>query len=822
MRRILRSLARHPGGNSAAIVMGAIGIGLLTLGLAFTDAARWRALPFPGAREALVLSSTHGSTRETREGVRWSFPRLQYVRDHAKALALITSWTPTSLSFGAREEPLVISGEFVSRHYFALLDVRPSSGRTFLDVEDTPGAPVPVVLVSESFRIARQLAGDPVGIGTSLLLNGQNVTVIGVMPATFRGLSDAADLWLPAPMAPVLTYPEYLTTNQDFITLLARPRTGSTLADARREADALATAAYRAIPSDDVGPEVRVRGDAESLGTARVRTEGRRASTLIMAGSSILFLLTTANLVALMLGRVLARQRETAVTIALGATGHRVWRAQVAEGVVLVVAGALLALAAMVLWLRLGGAADPLAAVGRGAFGTFSSLTAGWRLMGWWALATLLTTGMVATIPAWWSRRHTTLEHLREGAHGSSATGLSFKRPGAAAGILVAQGTLAVLLLTAAAQLLESYRRMQDATIGVSPAPVLTFELQPPESAVPPAAAPAFIDRVLAAIRDVPGVQSASVDGGAPLAGSASAGLHIVGRPDDPVTGPPGVLRHYVGPEHFATLGIPLLAGRTFTDGDHAAAPRVVVISESAARTWFPNGTALGQRVWFDGSTLTSPDSSAEVVGVVGDVKYQPLLAERTTASFYTPYAQFTYAWRVYFVKVSGDPRTMQRVIADAVHRVAPGLPLLNVRPLDDILAPSRRIPHNAARGMSVLAVLGLALAVCGIWAIVSHATTLRARDMAIRAAHGATTSRVMRHVLTEGLLWPLTGLLLGALLSVGMSGLLRSLLYGITPGDPRMLLAGTVVFLLSATGACLVPAWRASQVSPMLTLRSD
>jgi ABC-type antimicrobial peptide transport system permease subunit len=282
------------------------------------------------------------------------------------------------------------------------------------------------------------------------------------------------------------------------------------------------------------------------------------------------------------------------------------------------------------------------------------------------------------------------------------------------------------------------------------------------------------------------------------------------------------VLRHYVGPEHFATLGVPLRAGRIFTDADRADAPRVVVISESAARQFFPAGDAIGQRVWFDGSTLTSPDSSGEIVGIVGDVKYDPPLGERTMASFYTPYRQFTYGWRVYFVKLARDAQAARPAIAEAVRRAAPGLPMRNVRALKDIVSASRAAPKRAASGTSVLALLGLALAVGGIWALVSHATAQRTRDLAIRMAHGATAAGVVRLVLRDGLAWPVAGLVAGTVITLASSGVLRAALYGVAPGDPRVVTVGAVVCLLSAVGACLGPAWRAAQGDPITVLRSD
>ncbi|MCC6774908.1 MAG: ABC transporter permease [Gemmatimonadaceae bacterium] len=822
MRSPFRSLIRHPASSAAGALMGAIGIALLTLGFAVIDAAIWRPLPVSNAREALVLYTSYTSAREVRPEVRWSFPRLQYVREHATTVDRVTAFTTASLTLTGRDEPEMIAGEFVGGEYFALLGVAPLAGRGFAADEDVPGAPRAVALVSAAFQSRRRLLGDSAVIGATIRLNAQPVTIIGVMPPSFRGLSGAADVWLPTAMAPILTYPEYLTTAQDFISVLARRVPGRSLEKVQGEISALAAAAQRAFPSDDAPSDGSVSGLAKPLGTARVRPDGSRAATLALAGSALLFLLTLANLVALLLGRVVARRGETAVTIAIGAPRARVWRANARDGVVLVSIAAALALAGVATWFRIAGPLDPLASVGRGTFATFSAVTPGWRVAGWWLVASAFALAGAATIPAWYAVRHSALDHLHDGAHSSAASGMSLRRPGVAAAILAIESALAMVLVVAAGQLLESYRRLQGVDVGVDPTHVLTFELHPPESRVPPEAAPRFIHGVLESVRLVPGVIAASVDGGAPLAGSASAELKVVGRPDDPVTGAPIGWRHYVGPEHFETLGIPVRAGRALTPADRVDAPRVVVISESAARQYFPAGDAIGQRVWFDGSSLSSPDSSAEIVGIVGDVKYDSPISERTTASFYTPYAQFTYGWRVYFVRVAGAPRAMVRGISDAVHRVAPDLPLRNVRPLEEILSSSRAAPRSAARGTGVLALLGLLLATCGTWAVVSHATARQSRNVAIRLAHGATPGRVVRMILRDGLVWPVLGTVAGAVLAVAFSGALRALLYDVAPGEPRIVAGAALVFVLVAGAACLLPAWRASRIEPIEALRAD
>jgi len=217
IRGALRAARSHLGESTAAVLLAAAGIGILTVSLALADAALWRPLAWDRSGAVVVLYASHTSPREQRARVAWSFQRLQFARERATTVDRITDWRPASVTLTGSDAPQVVDGEIVSRHYFALLGVSAAEGRTFAPDEDVAGAPKPVVVVSEAFGARRRAKA-----GTELRLNGQVVTVIGVMPRAFHGLTGKADIWLPTPLAPVLTYPGYLTTNQYFIQLLAR------------------------------------------------------------------------------------------------------------------------------------------------------------------------------------------------------------------------------------------------------------------------------------------------------------------------------------------------------------------------------------------------------------------------------------------------------------------------------------------------------------------------------------------------------------------------------------------------------------------------
>jgi putative ABC transport system permease protein len=283
------------------------------------------------------------------------------------------------------------------------------------------------------------------------------------------------------------------------------------------------------------------------------------------------------------------------------------------------------------------------------------------------------------------------------------------------------------------------------------------------------------------------------------------------------------VLRHYVGPDHFTTLGIPVLRGRVFNAGDIAGAPRVTVISETAARRFWPNEDPIGRRVWFGGgSSFNSPDSSAQIIGVVADVVYAPLDQRPNFASFYTPYAQFTYAARAFFLRTSGDPMSVVPDVRAAIATVDPELALRDVQPLTHVVTGSWARNRFDAILFSGFGVAALLLAASGIFAVLAHAVAGRTREFGIRVALGANARRVLWHVLREGMAFPVAGMLVGVAASLAITRLLQSSLYEVSPWEPGVFVATTALLLVIAAAACLVPAWRATRVDPMEALRAE
>lgn len=803
--------------------MLAVGTAVLVTAFTHFDAAVYRPPPFPAVERLVILYNLRSTPRQRETRLRWSFPRIQALRRLTGDLATVANYSPSLLTLTHQGAAEAVPGEVASPGYFPLLGAVPVLGRVFLAQEDSiPGASPVVILGHGLWR--RRFGADSGVIGRPVRINGQALVVVGVMGPGFQGLSGAAELWIPTVMAPRLTYPEYLVSPQYFISVVARLRPGVTLAAAEARLRVIGERIASAVPDPAADPAESLRPIAVPLNAARVSGTARGSLTLLLAAAALLHLLACANVINLMLGRAVARRKEAAILVAIGGSSWRRLRHFAAEGVMLTALGCLAGIGTA--WI-----VAPLIEVPPDAWGPrtfYGSLSPfaepgfGRRSLLFGGALTLMTAALVSWAPIVGLLRPEVTAHLREGAGGGKHAA-SLRRLSLSGAILTAESALAALLLVAGGLTLDSFRRMRGTNLGVDPDRVLTFWVRPPEARVPPEMAPAFITRLLAALTAVPGVEAATVDGGAPVSGSARSTLMIAGRPAVKPDEAPPVLRHYVGPDHFKVLGVPLLRGRVFDAGDVAGRPRVAIISQTAARRFWPDQDPMGQRIWFGGgSSFNSPETSAEIVGIVGDVVHEPLDLPGNLADFYTPYQQFTYSSRVVMLRTVGDPLALVGSIRRAVSEVDPDLPLVEVETLN------QRIGHSWARQrfdatiLGGLAAVALLLATTGVFAVVAFAVGQRTHEMGIRMALGAEPGSIIRLVIGEGMVFPLVGLILGAVGSVGVARLLRASLYRASPGDPTVFLAVLLVLALVAVLACYLAARRAAGVDPVVALRTE
>jgi predicted permease len=793
---------------------------------ALVDAALFRPPPFHDANCIAVLyvtrhSPTGGLTRQ-----RWSFQRFQLLRDAARPtlfteLASFTRVSALTLSDGGEAEP--VEGEVVSASYFPLLAATPLLGRSFApdEPDDSPGQ-AEAIIGYDLWQ--RHFGGERAVLQRRVAINGLSFAIVGVMPQAFSGLTGRAELWIRPGMAARLTYPGYLTTNQNFISVAGRLAPGVRLENAAAALRAIGTAIDRAAPTEREATGDRFSATALSLNAARIDPSERQWVLLLAGAVGFLFLLACANVSNLLIVRALARRRELAIRAALGGTPFAIARAVAGEGVGLSIIGgaagatiASLTLPALVIPARLIAPRNMY-----GSIGAFADPTVDARFLALAVGVAVLATIGCALIPTLLPRAIDLSRDLKDGAP-SAPTGGSPRRLTTRSAIVGLETALALMLLVAGGLMVESYRRLRSAPLGFEPRNVLTFWIMPPEAAYPPARAPALIDDVLREIQRVPGVVAASVDGCTPVStGCANSTVYVVGRPQPRPEDAPPVLRHYVAPAHFKTLGVPLLQGRTFDAGDRAGRQRVAIINRLAATRFFPNENPIGKRVWFGGgSNFNSPDSAAEIVGVVGDVAYQSLDERPMQPDFYTPYAQFTYAARAVLVRSLGDPAALVPQMRAAVARAAPGVALREVRTMEEQLGYASAGRRFDTMLLAVFASIALLLAAMGIYAVVAHAVVQRTREVGIRIALGAQPRDVVAMVIREGMTIPAAGLVIGVVGSLAMTRMIRSALYGVSATSPGIYILLTTALAACGVAACYFPARRAARVDPLVALRS-
>jgi predicted permease len=826
----LRSVARARVLTAGVVITVALGVAALTTTFGIANAAIYRQPPFERANELAILQIVRNPRGESTRRERWSYARSQLLRQQQRSFASVANYSLTTVSVTNGADVQLERGEMVHSSYFALLGVRPTLGRALLPADDDI-AGVPVIVLSQSIVERRWPGEAPASfVGRPIRVNGLMLTVVGILPAGFRGISGQAEMWMPAPMAAQLTYADYVRTNQNFISVIGRLRPGVTLEEARNELAVLGASINRAQPSDPGNPDERVAATALPLNEARSDATVRRSIYVLFAAVAVLHLLACANVINLLLGRAATKRRESAVRIALGSSPQRLFAHLFGEAAAPATLGSALGVAAAYKasqWI-----APPTnvwaARNFYGNIGTFDVPAFGSLELLFGVALAVGTVLLVAVIPALMSFRIDVSQGVKVGSRGvldggGSARSLAKWRISPRGAIVAVESALAMLLVVAAGLLIDSFQRMQRTQVGVDTNNVLTFWIIPSEARVPPSAGPAFVSRVLDAVANVPGVIAASVDGGAPMAGTANSTLFIEGRPTPAAGQAPPVLRHYIAPGHFATLGIPIRQGRAFTASDVGGAPKVTIISETAARRFWPNEDPIGKRVWFGGgSSFSSPDSAATIVGIVGDVVYAPVDQQPNRASFYTPYMQFTYASRMVFLRTAVPPMSVVPAVRQALATVDSDLPMRDVRPLSEVVDASWARHRFTAILFGGFGIAALLLAASGIFAVLAYAVSSRTREFGVRIALGASGGTVMGQVLREGMVFPAIGLVLGVAAAMASTRILRASLYEITPLEPAVYVRTALLLLVVAVIACVVPAWRATRADPMEALRAD
>jgi len=818
VRHALRALARLRAPGLLALATLALGIGATTTMFGVVDAALLRPPPFVQPDRLVMVSQTRTTPRDGTNRLRWSWPHIRELQRSTTTFDAMASITGPVFSLSGRGDPEQIDGEIVSPDYFRVMRAVPMAGRVFTADESARADAVALV----SARLwQRRFASDPAMVGRTVRLNDVPVTVIGILPDGFAGLTGKADVWISPPMSTYLAYAEYLVTPQHFISVVARLKDGITIAEANA-----ALASVAGGLGDESPPAARWSAVAVPVGKARVDATVRNSALVLLAASVCVLVIACVNIASLLLARGRMRRREIAIRLAIGSSRIGLVRLLLTEGLVMAAVagagGAIVAGWGLSVFARIAPAVIPTS---RNDYGVFAAYTARLdvRVLLFALAVSIGTTVLFALAPAWSASKTDLTSAQKDDDRGS---GRASRALGA---FVIAETALAVLLLAGAGLLLESFASIQNRRTGFNGENVLTFWVRPPAARYDyPADGPSIVERILTRVQAVPGVAFAAVNRCTPFTGCARSVAFLPGQPIA-ATNAPGVGRHYISTDYFRTLGIPLIAGRALTPADRAGASPVAVVNQAGARRFWPGQNPIGQHVWF--GTTTGPFSPrerpVEIVGVVGDVKYEPVdqADDPARADFYTSYLQFSYPDTMVLVKaVDGVPAAESLVPAlrTAVASVDDGLPIFDVMMLDERIDVAVARPRFNATLLATFAASALLLAALGIYSVLSYAVSSRLREIGIRLALGADSTSVLALVLGDGLRLAGAGAVIGIVGAVAVARVLRSVLVGVGAlGASTVALSAGVLFAVTALAA-FVPARLASRVDPAVVLRNE
>jgi putative ABC transport system permease protein len=794
----LRTLRARPTFTAIAILTLALGIGATTAIFSVVDAVLLRPLPWPNADRLTLVWGTQGPARQN--GVVY----LDYLdwRSQSKSFEALGVMRGQSVNLTGGDHPERVVGSFVTANVFRILGMTAAQGRLFTETETEVSTKQPVAVISDGFWRTR--LGARAGIvGSTLVLNGQPCTVIGI---TGPGASEPfgpPDVWMPIGYYPNQGDLDHRGRPGVLVIGLLEP--GVTVERAQADLDAInrRLAATYPVTNAALGANVQPLTD-QLIGPVR-------APILIVLGAvGIVLLIACANVANLQLARAAARRRELSVRTALGAGRARLVRQLLTESLVLSVAGGVLGIL-LAKWGVAALGAQLLSDVPvHGAVAVNASVLL-------FAIAVTLGAGILfGSAPAWQYSRADVHEALSVRGDTNGAGG---RKPSLRSALVVGQIALCVVLLVGAGLLTRSLVALARVQPGFDPSHTLTLQFRLPVTKYrTPAQIADMFTRTLGEIRSVPGVQSAALVRAAPLNGNGETFPYSLG--DKPAADPrnaPTAQVNIVSAGYFEALRIPRLAGRDFTMQDRDSAAPVAIVNTQLARRSWPSESPLGKRIRIGG-----PDNPwATIVGVVGTVKHFRL-AEDPLDEVYLSYLQRPLIFTEAVVRTSGDPSTLSSAIRAAVWRVDRDQPVWGVRTMDLVIDRARGGPRLLVWLMAAFAVLSLVLAAVGVYGVMSYTVVRRTHEVGIRIALGAGRRQVLGMVLREGMRTIAVALLIGLLVAVAASRLLSSQLFGVSATDPVTFATVPLVLAVVAFVACYLPARRASRVDPIVALRAE
>ncbi len=819
LRYALRLLLKKKGFTAVAVLTLALGIGANAAIFTVVNAVVLQPLPYRDAgRLVRIWDSfpTIGFPKANSNA--FEFVRLREGSQVLEQVATYGSGTATLTGDGTPER--IVTGHF-SSNLLDVLGARPILGRGFRPEEEDKSRADVVILGHDFWQ--RRFGGDATVVGRSITLDGRPCTVIGVMPAGFRTPLDLksaarAELWRPLglePSAPLLAG----AWQAHWLHVVGTLRPGRTVADAQADATRVVAAMRRDYP--EFYPKGMVFNVLAAPMAEDVVGNVRSALLLLLAAVGLVLLIACSNVANLLLARAQGRQKELAIRAAVGASRGQVIRQLMVESVVLALAGGTAGLA--VAWAGLRG----LLALAPASLPRAESIGIGGAVL-WFTLGVSLATGLIfGLIPALHGTRANLQGRLKERTATAQAGGKWLR-----SGLVVAEVTLAVVVLVGAGLLVRSFWELQRLDPGFRTEGLLTMQLSPADRSY--AKGPEVISyyrRVMDKASALPGVAAVTVAGPLPIGGGSNdGGMQIEGRVHDWARGNFSADYRVVAPNYFQVMGVRLLRGRLLGPADDEGAPLAVIVNQTLARRHFPNEDPIGRRVrLLDNVPDKATSPYMTIVGVVDDAKNRGLTNE-VHQEMYLPLGQHATATPgvqrqmslVLQSAGSGDPAQLAGEAMKAAWSVDPSVPITKVLTMAEVVDLTVAQPKFNAVLLGLFAVLALLLGAVGIYGLLSHSVAQRVNEIGIRLALGAPPRTVLRGVMAEGM--TLAGIGVAAGVGVAMAGarMMASMLFAVTPADPLTFAAAPLLLAAVAAIACLVPALRATRVDPMTALRSE
>jgi putative ABC transport system permease protein len=797
LRYGIRSLLKQPAFTAIAVITLALGIGANTAIFSVVNAVLLRPLPFVEPNRIVWLWDTIPQLPTAPT----SLPEFLDWKEQSRSFEHLAAFQRGNMFLDAGDGTEDVPVGLVTPEMFSLFKVNPIIGRTFTDEETLPGRFRVAVLSYSTWR--DRFGSDPNISGRTTQLNGRTYTIIGVMPADFS-FPDRVTLWRPLPIDPA-----NLDRGPHYLNVVGRLKTDVTLAQAQADMSALSARLSQQHPEKTSGHGVKIVGL-----TAVVLGDIGLALYVLLGAVGFVLLIACANLANLMLARVGGRQREIAVRTALGASRVRIMRQLLIESITLALGGGLIGLL-LAMWVVrwvVSLSADTIPRV--------QEISVNPRVAGFTLLVSVLTGVLFGLAPAIQASKSDLTDALKE----SGRTTAGLRRNRLRSVLVVSEVALSFVLLVGAGLLIRTFAKLNQIDPGFNPEQVLTMGVALLPSKYPDEGQVAtFYSQVLERSATVPGVISVAAATGLPISGNDTTdNFTIEGRP--PIAKQAEPLTEYwvITPRYFQSMGIPLLAGRDFSETDTKQSPNVVVINEEFRRRHFGSENPLGQRLRLQGQER----DPLLIVGVVGDVRSIGLEAPpRATA--YVPFLQDplskNFARSLTIVaRTKSDPGAVAGSLRAVVTSMDKSVPVYALKPMTEYLRDSLARRRFNLILLTVFSCVALVLAAVGIYGVISYGVAQRTHEMGIRMALGAKRRDVLTLVVRQAMVLALAGVGIGLLAAFALTRLIKGLLFSVSVTDPLTFVASAGLMSLIGLVACLIPARRATKVDPMIALRYE